>query len=271
MAGSDQPSLGGSEAGGSGGAGNTSIDLGDSASAEYVPAMTTCSEDLLKTISGFKISAIDSNFGDVSVFGSKDIEFKVENVGSVAGERPSVEIVTGSRLGYSVPFRNTIQSECPNLIQPASSCTHSISFAPKSQGVAGGVLRFTSVDGASVDFELCGVGIEPYQLELVTDRKRVDMGMYNVPSMMQGFQLSTPRKAGAAPNSGRLTFDVTGPISIDRSCEKDIDPGTSGCWVKVYANPENFGPFEGAVRVTAERASPVEVSVVGHALLKPSL
>jgi len=261
---------GGDEAGGSAGTVMPPDDFGDGTAAEYVPAMPSCTNNEAQMLSDLKITPASISFGNVSVTDKKQIKFTIENTGSVASELPTIEFVKGARLGFSLESINRNLIACYPRSEPKSLCIYGITFEPSSKGFAGGIVRVRSADGASVDIELCGTGIQATPLELTTSAAIVDLGMYSIAPKERGFRVETRRNKDSVRHTGLISFELTGPISIVSECENGISVSSaSSCFVEVSPNSENVGPFEGSIKVTAERAvSPVTVKVVGNALPK---
>jgi hypothetical protein len=264
MAGAEQP-----ESGGKGGEGDPpGPALDENVAPEYASITTTCTDSEPKLIGDFKITLGKASFGDVGVRGTKEIAISVSNIGSSSAERPFVELVAGARFGFSMTSVNgPLAPECPDVLEPTKSCAQFVFFSPTGKGTAAGLIRFTVGDGTSVDFELCGVGTGPQPLELMAFPKQLNFETYTMTPTTRGFQLSAKGGPGLVASTGRLTFTVSGPVTVAPTCEVGFNANTA-CFFVVTPNANLVGPFEAKINVKGETSTALDLTVTGNAAPK---
>jgi hypothetical protein len=167
------------------------------------------------------------------------------------------------RVGVSGAF--VLGSSCSGSLDPGSSCSISVRFAPPAAGVFQGELVIeTSAPGSPQLVSLQGLGYLPAAAALSTNALDFgDVGV-GVTSAPQTVTLSNNGTAGMTVTS------IVAPthFGLTSTCPATI-PGGGSCSIDVYFTPTISGdPINGSVAVnTSATGSPHLIAVSGRALL----
>jgi hypothetical protein len=164
-----------------------------------------------------------------------------------------------SKISISGPFAQT--HTCGTTVNPGASCTITVTFTPKADGLLTGALSVTdNGSGSTQEASLAGTGTA---IQLSPTTLNFGNQPVNTASLAKTITLSNKSSAAVSISSITITGTNVGSFSQTHTCGASIAAGAS-CFIKVTFKPTATGARTAAVSVSDNGGgSPQKVSLAG--------
>jgi hypothetical protein len=164
-----------------------------------------------------------------------------------------------SKIAVTGPFAQT--HTCGTTVNPGDSCTITVTFTPKADGLLTGALSVTdNGSGSTQEASLAGTGTA---IQLSPTTLNFGNQPVNTASLAKTITLSNKSSAAVTMSSITITGTNPGSFSQTHTCGASIAAGAS-CFIKVTFKPTATGARTAAVSVSDNGGgSPQKVSLAG--------